>query len=81
MSEMKNRLSNEEMGKTSGGTMNEFLAYCDYLAAKYKTKDYDVYYKKCTSDERYYMYQIQYHKKGEPLPECPNPDFNLKDWM
>lgn len=81
MSELKKRLSTEAMEKTTGGTMPEWYAYCDYLAAKYKTKDYDVYYNKCTWEERHYMYLIQNHKKGEPMPECPNPDFVLKDWM
>ena len=81
MEEMKNMLTADEMKNVSGGTLLEFHAYCKYLEKKYNTKVFNEYIEKSTYDEKHYLYLLQEHKNGEPLPECPNPDFNLKEWI
>jgi len=80
MENMINELSPDMLHNVSGGTDEEFVKFLNFCRfQKYKGHEgpiSDV----MTEPEQKYLILLKYHRPGEPLPICPDPEFRLEDW-
>ena len=74
-------LTQEEMDAFSGGGSDEMWAYCSYLMEKYKSPRPIIVAAQSTKEERQYYRALENYKPGKPLPSCPDPNFNLDEWL
>lgn len=81
MASKRRELNLEELEKTCGGTLNEYRAYLLFLMNKYGAKSLSDLVKHLSDEELKYTNTIGLHVAGTPLPDCPNPDFKLDEWM
>ena len=74
-------LTQEEMDALSGGSSAEMWAYCSYLMEKYNSPRPIIVAAQSTKEERQYARALENYKPGKALPSCPDPNFNLDEWL
>lgn len=80
MNNLFNELSPDLLEKVNGGTDEEFMKFLNYCRLeKYKGYDRPI-SDVMTEEDQKYLILLKYHKSGQPLPECPDPNFRLEEW-
>ena len=75
------KLTPEDLAGVSGGTTKELAAFTLYTQAKYGTTNYYKLFEYYTPEEMTYGNALFFHVPGDPYPPCPDPGFNLEEWL
>lgn len=74
-------LNLEDFEKVTGGDYQELQAYKAYLYNKFGTTNTAAIASRLTHAQKVFLIQLMSHDPSKPLPNCPDPDFHIEDWM